>query len=115
MVAGAACMARINSLLKVLVVGPAILAAIVPAGLARADGIVGSISSVKGAVAIVRRGKTLTAANGMTIKFHDQVITGADGSVTIVMPDHSSLHLGQSGKLSIGQSKRLNESTAPSK
>jgi hypothetical protein len=81
-----------------------ILAVATTSGFAHAESIVGKISSVNGAVQIVRDGKTLIATNGMAIRVHDKVVTGADGSVTIVMPDHSLLHLDQSGTLLIGKS-----------
>jgi hypothetical protein len=81
-----------------------ILAVAATSGFAHAESIVGKISSVSGAVQIVRDGKTLIATNGMAIRLHDKVVTGADGSVTIVMPDHSLLHLDQSGTLLIGKS-----------
>jgi hypothetical protein len=80
-----------------------------------AENIIGTISSVKGTVKIVRDGKTLPATNGMTIEVHDKVVTLAGGSVTIVTPDHSALHLDQSGSVSIDESKFMNNSIAPSK
>ncbi len=93
--------------------------AIVPIGVniavAHADGTIGTIFSVDGAVQIVRDGKTLAATNGMAVRLHDQVVTLAGGSVTIVMHDHSALHLGQSGKLSIDQSTLMNDPTTLSK
>ena len=90
-----------------------ILAMATSAPLAHAESIVGKISSVNGAVQIVRGGKTLAATNGMAIRLHDKVVTGTDGSVTIVMSDHSLLHLGQSGTLLIGKSTMLNGFMAP--
>ena len=82
---------------------------------AHADGTIGTIFAVDGAVQIVRDGKTRAATNGMAVQLHDQVITLAGGSVTIVMHDHSELHLGQSGKLSIDQSPLMNDPTTLSK
>jgi len=82
---------------------------------ARANSTVGTIFSVVGAVQIVRDGKTLTATNGMAVQLHDELVTLAGGSVTIVMLDHSELHLGQSGKLSIDESTLINDPTALSK
>ena len=82
----------------------ALLILAVAPGFAHAEIVVGKISSVNGAVQIVRDGKTLIATNGMVIRLHDKVITGPDGSVTIVMPDRSLLHLGQSGTLVIDKS-----------
>jgi hypothetical protein len=71
--------------------------------IAHAETIVGKISSVNGAVQIVRGTKTLAATNGMAIRLRDKVVTGADGSVTIVMSDRSLLHLDKSGSLLIGK------------
>jgi hypothetical protein len=84
-----------------------ILAVVTITAIAHAETIVGKISSVNGAVQIVRGTKTLAATNGMAIRLHDKVVTGADGSVTIVMSDHSLLHLGQSGTLLIGRSTNV--------
>jgi hypothetical protein len=84
-----------------------ILAVVTITAIAHAETIVGRISSVNGAVQIVRGSRTLTATNGMAIRLHDKVVTGTDGSVTIVLPDHSSLHLGQSGTLLIGKSTNV--------
>jgi hypothetical protein len=81
---------------------------------ARAESTFGIIFSVDGAVQIVRDGKTLAASNGMALQLHDQVVTLAGGSVTIVLHDHSELHLDQSGKLSI-DGTLMNERPAPSK
>ena len=89
---------------KAFAVALLILAVAATSGFAHAESIVGRISSVNGAVQIVRDGKTLIATNGMAIRLHDKVVTGADGSVTIAMPDHSLLHLDQSGTLLIGKS-----------
>lgn len=82
----------------------ALLILVVTPGFAHAEIVVGKISSVNGAVQIVRDGKTLIATNGMAIRLHDKVVTGEDGSVTIVMRDRSLLHLGQSGTLVIDKS-----------
>jgi hypothetical protein len=100
---------------RVLVLGLLALAAIATVAFAHAESAVGSISSLKGTVQIVRDGKALAATKGMAVKLHDEVITGSDGCVTIVMPDHSSLHLDQSGSLFIGKRPMLNRSTASSK
>jgi hypothetical protein len=89
---------------KAFAVALLILAVAATSEFAHAESIVGKISSVNGAVQIVRDGKTLIATNGMAIRLHDKVVTGADGSVTIVMPDHSLLHLDRSGTLLIGKS-----------
>ena len=104
-----------KSLRKAFALALLILAVATTAPFAHAESIVGKISSVKGAVQIVRSGKTLAAMNGMAIRLHDKVVTGADGSVTIVMADHSLLHLGQSGTLFIGKSTTLNGFEAPSR
>jgi len=90
-----------------------ILAVVTLTAIAHAGTIVGKISSVNGAVEIVRGTKTLAATNGMSIRLHDKVVTGADGSVTILMSDNSLLHLGQSGTLLIGKSTMSNSFTAP--
>jgi hypothetical protein len=79
------------------------------------EDMIGTISSVKGTVKIVRDGKTLAATNGMTIEVHDKVVTLAGGSVTIALPDHSALLLDQSGTVSIDESTFMNNSIAPSK
>ena len=92
-----------------------ILAVDITTPFAYAESIVARISSVNGAVQIVRNGKMLIATNGMAIRLHDQAVTGADGSVTIVMPDHSLLHLGKSGTLFIGKGTMLNGFGAPSR
>jgi hypothetical protein len=84
-----------------------ILAVVTIIAIAHAETIVGRISSVNGAVQIVRGTRTLTATNGMAVRLRDKVVTGADGSVTIVMSDHSQLHLGQSGTLLIGKSTNV--------
>lgn len=87
---------------KAFAIALPILALAITTPFAYAESIVGKISSLKGAVQIVRGGKTLAAKNGMAIRVHDKVVTGKDGSVTIVMPDHNLLHLDQSGTLLIG-------------
>lgn len=103
----------LKSLRRVFAVSLLIFAVASTTALAHVENIVGKISSVNGAVQIVRNGKTLAATNGMAIRLHDKVITGTDGSVTIVMSDHSLLHLDQSGTLFIGKSTMLNSSLAP--
>jgi hypothetical protein len=103
----------LKSLRKAFVVVLPILAVVTIAAIAHAETIVGKISSANGAVQIVRGTKTLAATNGMAIRLHDKVVTGADGSVTIVMSGHSLLHLGQSGTLLIGKSTMLNGFRAP--
>ena len=90
-----------------------ILAMATNAPLAHAESVVGKISSVNGEVQIVRGGKTLVATNGMAIRLHDQVVTGTDGSVTIVMADQNVLHLGLSGTLLIGKSTTSSALVAP--
>lgn len=94
--------------LPILVVGTA-------TPFAQAESIAGKISLVSGTVQIVRGSKTLTATNGMAIRLHDKVVTGSNGSVTIVMSDHSLLHLHQSGTLLIGKGTMLNGFMAPSR
>jgi hypothetical protein len=107
-------MFSLKSLYKVSLLALAILPTGVTIPVARADDAVGMIFSVDGAVQIVRDGKTLAATNGMAVQLHDQVVTLAGGSVTIVMHDHSALHLDQSGKLSI-DGTLMNDPTALSK
>jgi hypothetical protein len=93
----------VKSSRKTFAVALLILAVATTAQSVRAETVVGKISSVKGTVKIVRGGKTLMASKGMAIRLHDEVVTGADGSVTIVMPDHNLLHLDRSGSLFIGR------------
>jgi hypothetical protein len=100
---------------KAFAVALALLVVAITTPFAHAESIVGKISSVNGAVHIVRDGKTLAATNGMAIRLHDKVVTGADGSVTIVTSDHSLLRVDQSGSLSIGKSTMPNGLTAPSR
>jgi len=99
---------------KAFAIALLILAVAATSGFAHAESIVGKISSVNGAVQIVRDGKTLIATNGMALRLHDRVVTGADGSVTMVMRDRSWLHLDRSGTLFIGKSTTLNGFGAPS-
>ena len=107
-------MFSLKSLYKVSLLALTILPTSVTIPVARTDDAVGMIFSVDGAVQIVRDGKTLAATNGMAVQLHDQVVTLAGGSVTIVMHDHSALHLDQSGKLSI-DGTLMNDPTALSK
>ena len=100
---------------KAFAVALLILAVAITTPFAYAESVVAKISSVSGTVQIVRNGKRLGATNGMAIRLHDEVVTGADGSVTIVMSDHSLLHLGQSGTLFFGKSTTLNGFGAPSR
>lgn len=102
-----------KSLRKAFAIILPILAMATSAPLAHAESVVGKISSVNGAVQIVRGGKTLAARNGMAIRLHDKVVTGTDGSVTIVMADHNLLHLGLSGTLLIGKSTTSSGLVAP--
>ncbi len=108
-------MFSLKFLYKVFILALAMLLMAVNTPVARADGTIGTIFSVDGAVQIVRDGKTLAATNGMAVQLHDQVVTLAGGSVTIVMHDHSALHLGQSGKLSIDENTLINDPTTLSK
>ena len=105
----------LRSFSKAFSVALLILAVALSTPFAYAESVVAKISLVKGAVQIVRNGKRLAASKGMAIKPHDEVITGADGSVTMVMPDHSLLHLGQSGTLFIGKSTTLKGFGTPSR
>ena len=98
-----------KSLYKVSLLALAIIPMGVTIPVARAESTVGTIFSVDGAVQIVRDGKTLAATNGMAVQLHDQVVTLAGGSVTIVMHDHNALHLSQSGKFSIDESPLTND------
>ena len=97
---------------KAIAVVLPILAVVTITAIAHAETIVGKISSVNGAVEIVRGTETLAATKGMSIRLHDKVVTGADGSVTILMSDNSLLHLGQSGTLLISRSTMSNGFTA---
>lgn len=103
----------LTSLRKAFAAVLPILAVVTITAIAHAETIVAKISSVNGTVQIVRGGKILAAKNGMAIRVHDKVVTGTDGSVTIVMPDHNLLHLGQSGRLLIGKSRTSSNSVAP--
>lgn len=98
---------------KAFAIALPILAVAITTPFAYAESIVGKISSLKGAVQIVRGGKILAAKNGMVIRAHDKVVTGTDGCVTIVMPDHNLLYLDQSGTLLIGKSTTSSGLMAP--
>lgn len=105
----------LKPLCKVFVFVLPMLAVAATASVARAERIAGRLLSVNGAVQVVRRGKTLTATNGMVIQVHDKLVTLVGGSVTIVMPDHRALHLDQSGTVSIDESTLMKDSIAPNK
>jgi len=82
---------------------------------AHAQNTVGTITQIAGAATIQRGGATIAAVPNMPVMLHDKIVTGAGGSLTIGLVDHSSLQLGESSTITIDDSVLVNGVGAPSK
>ena len=104
---------KFSRIVALLVLAMLTIVAAAPA--AHAQNTVGTITQIQGTANIQRNGATIAAVPNMPIMLHDQISTGADGSLTIGLVDNSSLQLGASSILTIDQSVLVNGVGAPSK
>ncbi len=104
---------KFSRIVSLLIMAILTIAAAVPA--AHAQNTVGTITQIQGAANIQRNGATIAAAPNMPVMLHDQISTGADGSLTIGLVDNSSLQLGASSTITIDSSVLVNGVGAPSK
>jgi ferric-dicitrate binding protein FerR (iron transport regulator) len=72
-------------------------------GAAFAQGVVGTVVSVKGSATLTRDGHTLALARSMALETNDKIVTGSDGRVTVAFGDNSSLALSESTTVVINQ------------
>jgi hypothetical protein len=61
----------------------------------------GSIKNLQGAVTVQRQGNTIQAQKGMKIYVKDQIMTGADGSVGMILQDNTIFSLGPGSQLAL--------------
>jgi len=68
-----------------------------------ADSFSGSVKAVEGACTIQRGSQTIPATEGMHLQEHDDLLTGPDGRLAVILHDGTRLSLGPGSKLSILQ------------
>ncbi|MFZ5765821.1 MAG: FecR family protein [Thermodesulfobacteriota bacterium] len=61
----------------------------------------GSIKNLQGAVLVERQGKSIPAEKGMRIYARDIIVTGADGSVGVILQDNTIFSLGPDSRLAL--------------
>jgi hypothetical protein len=69
--------------------------------MAAEDQVIGIVKIVKGNASIVRNQQTLPAAVGVKLQVSDELQTGADGSLGVILRDDSVLSLGPNSRLVI--------------
>lgn len=68
---------------------------VLPPGAALASGdSIGFVRNLAGTAAIIRGGETTAAAEGMTLRVGDTLVTGTDGSLGAIFRDDSSVSMG---------------------
>jgi len=65
--------------------------------------VAGTVASVSGAVQIQRGGTTIAVTQGMPVQVGDRIVTGADGQVSILLTDQSTIDLADSSTFTIDQ------------
>lgn len=65
------------------------------------DSVVGSIKNIQGSVFVDRQGETLSLAKDMKIYRNDEVWTGKDGSVGIILLDNTIFSMGPDSRLAL--------------
>ncbi|MFZ5758092.1 MAG: FecR family protein [Thermodesulfobacteriota bacterium] len=61
----------------------------------------GSIKNLQGAVLVERQGAAIPAEKGMRIYARDVIVTGADGSVGVILQDNTIFSLGPDSRLAL--------------
>jgi hypothetical protein len=68
-----------------------------------AEGVAGTVKSVKGEVSIVRNGETISAAAGMKLAEADKIVTGPKSAVGITLQDDTRISLGAKSVSTLNQ------------
>lgn len=68
---------------------------------AAAQDTIGVVRSVEGKATVTRGGEVLPAAVGMKLMVDDTLMTGADGSMGIILRDNSTLSIGPKSSLAV--------------
>jgi hypothetical protein len=63
--------------------------------------VIGHIQTLQGTASIIREGKTLPAAIGVSLNREDLIRTGKPGAAGIVLTDNSTISLGPGSELSL--------------
>jgi hypothetical protein len=64
---------------------------------------IGRIKTVAGQASVVRAGKTLPAAPGLTLSVKDVLVTGKDGRIGISFVDNSRFAVGPNARVSLAE------------
>src|SRR5215831_458491 len=64
---------------------------------------IGRIKSVAGQASVVRAGKTLPAAPGLTLSVKDVLVTGKDGRIGVTFIDNSRFAVGPNAHVSLAE------------
>ncbi len=76
-----------------------------PARAEAAEGLVGSVTTVKGPVHLVRGGNEIVTEKGARLYLSDVIRTGEGGGVGVVLRDDTTLSLGPSSELKLSEFK----------